>query len=169
MKKGFTVIEVVAYVAVLGVIGTSFSSVLLWSMKTYLKSQVMQETTWNAQRAMDIMVQEIRQAQRVYTPTTSAAQLSLATPQYVSGSHTESFIDFFVCEEKLCLKKESQDPVALTSGNVRVISLSFVQVQSSPEAASVRIALGVEYKNPNNRPELTSSVELSSAASIRNP
>src|SRR3990167_7852525 len=79
MKKGFTVIEVMAYVAVLGIIGTSFSAVLLWSIKTYTKSQVMQETAWNAQRAMDIVVQEIREARRVYTPTTSSSQLSLLT------------------------------------------------------------------------------------------
>ncbi|MDO8474156.1 MAG: type II secretion system protein [bacterium] len=169
MKKGFTVIEIIAYVAVLGIIGTSFSAVLLWSMKTYTKSQIMQETAWNAQRAMDIMVQEIRESKRVYTPTALTSQLSLATAKYAPTGHMESFIDFFVCQEKLCLKKESQDPVALTLDNVRVTSLSFLRVQSSPATESVRITLQVEYKNPNNRPELISSVELSSAASVRKP
>ncbi len=166
---GFTIIEVIAYVAVLAIVGASFSAVLLWSIKTYTKSQVMQETVWNAQRAMDIVVQEIREAQGVYVPTTSASQLSLATSKYTSAGHTRSFIDFFLCQERLCLKKESQDPVALMSDNVRVTSLSFVQVQTSPGVESVRITLQVEYKNPNNRPELISQVELSSAASIRKP
>lgn len=168
MNKGFTIVEVIAYVAVLGIIGTSFSAVLAWSMKTYAKSQIMQETAWNAQRAMDIMVQEIREAERVYVPTTLDSQLSLATVKYASPGHEESFIDFFVCQEKLCLKKESQDPIALTSDAVRVTGLSFTRVQQAPTAGSVRITIRVEYKNPNNRPELISSVELSSAASIRN-
>lgn len=171
MKKleGFSVIEVVVYVAVLGIIGVSFSAVLLWSMKTHTKSQVLQETVWNAQRAMDIIVQEIREAKRVYNPTTLPSQLSLVTSKYAPAGHADSFIDFFVCEEKLCLKKESQDPVVLTSGNVSVTSLSFLQVQTSPAAESVRITLRIEYNNPNNRPELISSAELSSAASIRKP
>jgi type II secretory pathway pseudopilin PulG len=169
MSKGFTIIEVIVYVAVLGIIGTSFSAVLLWSIKTYTKSQVMQETTWNAQRAMDVMVQEIREARRVYTPTTSSSQLSLVTPKYTSQGHAESFIDFFLCGEKLCLKKESQDPVVLTSDNVAVTSLSFMRVQTGPEAESLRMTLQVEYNNPNNRPELISQIELSSAASIRKP
>jgi type II secretory pathway pseudopilin PulG len=167
--KGFTIIEVIAYVAVLGVIGTSFSSVLLWSVKTYTKSQVMQETAWNAQRAMGMMAQEIREAKEVYIPTTLVSQLSLVTSKYAGTGHAESFIDFFVCQERLCFKKESQDPVALTSQNVRVTSLSFMRVQTGPGADSVRMILGVEYNNPNNRPELTSEVELTSAASIRKP
>ncbi len=166
---GFSIVEVVAYVAVLGIIGTSFSAVLLWGMKTYTKSQVMQETTWNAQRAMDVMVQEIREAKGVYVPTTSVSQLSLVTSKYAGTGHAESFIDFFLCQERLCFKKESQDPVALTSQNVRVTALSFVRVQTSPEAESLRMTLQVEYNNPNNRPELTSEVELTSAASIRKP
>jgi type II secretory pathway pseudopilin PulG len=169
MRKGFTVIEVLAYVAVLGIIGTSFSAVLLWSIKTYTKSQVMQENVWNAQRAMDLMVQEIREAQGVYNPTTLGSQLSLATSKYASAGHTGSFIDFFVCQERICFKKESQDPVALITDNVRVTLLSFMRVQSAPGAESVRITLRVEYKNPNNRPELISSVELSSASSVRKP
>ncbi|OHA67018.1 MAG: hypothetical protein A3C82_00970 [Candidatus Wildermuthbacteria bacterium RIFCSPHIGHO2_02_FULL_47_12] len=169
MKKGFTIIEVVAYVAVLGILGTSFSATLLWSMKTYTKSRVMHQTLWDAQRAMDTMVQEIREARRVYIPTTSASQLSLATSKYAPAGHAESFIDFFLCEEKLCMKKESQDPAAITSDSVRVASLSFTRVQQAPGAESIRITLQVGYKNPNGRPELASSVELSSAASIRNP
>ena len=165
--KGFTIIEVIAYIAVLGIIGTSFSSVFLWGIKTYTKSQVMQETTWNAQRAMDIMEQEIRAAEDVYSPTTSVSQLSLETTRYTAPDHSTSFIDFFLCEEKLCFKKESQDPVVLTSNNVRVTQLSFQEVRTDPAIPSVRITLRVEYKNPNSRPELSSSLELSSVASVR--
>ena len=169
MKKGFTIIEVVAYVAVLGIIGTSFSTLLLWGMKTYTKSQVMQETVWNVQRAMDSMVQEIREAKGVYIPTTSVSQLSLVTSKYAGQGHTESFIDFFLCGEKLCCKKEAQDSVALTSDNVRVAALSFVRIQTGLGSESVRMTLQVEYNNPNNRPELISSVELRTGVSIRKP
>lgn len=169
MKKGFTIIEVVAYVAVLGIIGTSFSSVLLSSIKTYTKTQVMQDTTWNAQRAMDSMVQEIRESDHIYTPTTASSQLSLATSRYASPGHETSFIDFFLCGEKLCLKKESQDPIALTSDAVRVTGLVFTRVQQAPNAESLRITMQVEYKNPNNRPERVSQIELTSAVAIRNP
>lgn len=167
MSRGFTIIEVIAYVAVLGIIGTSLSSVFLWGVKTYTKSQVMQETTWNAKRALDVMVQEVREAEAVYSPTTSGPQLSLETSRYAASGHATSFIDFFLCEEKLCLKKESQDPVVLTSNNVRITQLNFQEVKTSPAVSSVQIALTVEYKNPNNRSELISSVELSSVASIR--
>lgn len=167
LRAGFTLIEVIAYVAVLGIIGTSFSAVFLWGVKTYTKSQVMQETAWNAQRAMDIMVQEIREAEDVYSPTTSVSQLSLETTRYTAPGHLTSFIDFFLCAEKLCVKRESGDSVALTSSNVRVTQLSFREVRTSAAISSVQVTLQVEYKNPNNRPELISSLELSSAASVR--
>jgi type II secretory pathway pseudopilin PulG len=166
-KNGFTIVEVVAYVAVLGIVGTSFSAVFLWGIKTHTKSQVMQETTWNAKRAMDVIVQEIREAESIYSPTTAAPQLSLETTKYTAPGHLTSFIDFFLCEEKLCFKRESGDPAVLTSDNVRVTLLSFQEVQSSLASQSLRVTLRVEYKNPNNRPELISSLELSSVASVR--
>lgn len=167
MNRGFTIIEVIAYVAVLGIIGTSFSSVLLWGIKTYTKSQAMQETTWNAKRAMDIIVQEIREAEDVYSPTTSTSQLSLETSKYTPSGHATSFIDFFLCEEKLCFKRESQPAVVLTSNNARVTELSFQEVRTAATIPSVQVILEVEYKNPNNRPELISVLELSSVASVR--
>lgn len=165
--KGFTIIEIIAYVAVLGIIGTSFSAVFLRSIKTHTKSQAMQETTWNAKRAMDVIVQEIREAESIYSPTTVAPQLSLETSKYASPGHAASFIDFFICEEKVCFKKESQDPVTLTSDVVNVTLLSFQEVKTSLSVSSVRVTLRVEYDNPNNRPELISSLELSSVASLR--
>ena len=167
MKNGFTIVEVIAYVAVLGIIGTSFSAVFLWGVKTYTKSQVIQETTWNARRAMDAIVQEVREAESIYSSTTLASQLSLETSKYTPSGHATSFLDFFLCEEKLCVKRESQDPVVLTSDNVRVTLLSFQEVRSSLATPSLRVTLRVEYKNPNNRPELISSLELSSVASLR--
>lgn len=167
MKNGFTIIEVIAYVAVLGIIGTSFSAIFLWGIKTHTKSQVMQETTWNAKRAMDAMVQEVREAEDIYSPTTSGSQLSLETTKYTTPGHLTSFVDFFLCEEKLCFKRESQDPAVLTSNNVRVIQLSFQEVRTVAAISSMQITLQVEYKNPNNRPELSSFVELSSVASVR--
>lgn len=167
MKNGFTLIEVVAYVAVLGIIGTSILAVFLWSIKTYTKSQVMQETAWNAKRAMDVMVQEIREAESIYSPTTSGSQLSLETTKYTAPGHLTSFIDFSLCEEKLCLKRESQDPAVLTSSNVRVTGLSFQEVRTIASRPSVQVTMSVEYKNPNNRPELSSFVELRSVASMR--
>lgn len=167
MKNGFTIIEVIAYIAVLGIIGTSILTVLLWGIKTHTKSQVMQETTWNAKRAMDVIVQEIREAEGIYSSTTAASQLSLETSKYTPSGHATSFIDFFLCEEKLCFKRESQPAVVLTSNNVRVTQLSFREVRTAAAISSVQITLQVEYKNPNNRPELISSLELSSVASVR--
>lgn len=164
---GFTIIEVIAYVAVLGIIGTSILTVFLWGIKTYTKSQAMQETTWNAKRAMDTIVQEIREAERIYSPTTSGPQLSLETSKYTPSGHATSFIDFFLCEEKLCFKTESQPAVVITSNNVRVTQLLFQAVSTDPARPSAQVTLRAEYKNPNNRLELISSLELSSVASVR--
>lgn len=165
--KGFTIIEVIVYIAVLGVIGTSILAVFVWGIKAYTKSQAMQETTWNAKRAMDAMVQEIREAENIYSPTTVGSQLSLEISKYASSGHATSFVDFFLCEEKLCFKRESHPAVVLTSNNVRVTQLLFQEVRTDPARPSMQVTLRVAYKNPNNRPELSSFVELSSVASVR--
>ncbi len=127
----------------------------------------MAETLNNSQRAMEIMVYEIRGAKSIYSPTTTENQLSLETIRYLPAGEKTSFIDFYLCAESLCLKKESQNPTVLTSQEVKVTSLIFTQIITG-SIPSLQIELEISYKNPENRPEYRAAVKLVSTASLRN-
>jgi len=162
----FTLVEILVYIGVLVIILVAISSFLIWAIHSNTKTKVMRETLDNARRAMEIMNYEIREAKSIYTPTTISTQLSLETIHYLPEGEKTSFIDFYLCGTQLCLKKESQNPIALTSDKLEVNNLIFSQVITG-QIPSIQIDFKIDYKNPANRPEYEASVNLKSAISLR--
>jgi type II secretory pathway pseudopilin PulG len=169
--SSFTLMEMLVYLGVLAIVFLIISSFLLWAVRSNKKAMAMRETLENANRAMEIMIYEIREAKSIYTPTsvfsTSSSQLSLETEKYLPDGETTSFIDFYLCGDRLCLKRENSDPIALTSENVEVKNLEFNLIATTSTFPSIKINLKVDYKNPKNRPELSASVTLNSTISLR--
>jgi type II secretory pathway pseudopilin PulG len=173
MKKGFTLIETLVYIGILSIVVGVIFSFLIWCVHSNTRVKVMKEISDNARRAMEIMVYEIREARAVYNPTSTSTQLSLETIHYLPTGENTTYIDFYICGTQLCLKKESQvptaptsSPIALTSDKVEVTNLVFTPVVTE-EISSVQIELGINYKNPNNRPEYQASLDLKSTVSLR--
>jgi len=165
-KKSFTLTEMLVYVAVLAIIVLAVSSFFLWTTRSNTKTRAMREALDNSRRAMEIMSSEIKEAKSIYTPTTTSTQLSLETTKYLPTGEETTYIDFYLCGTQLCLKKESQNPIALTSDRVEVNNLIFSQIITGGNP-SVQIDLGINFKNPQNRPEYQASVNLKSTASLR--
>ena len=164
--RGFTLIELIIYLGVLTIIVIVVSSFLLWMVRSTTKAKVVRDTASNARRAMNIMAQEIREADSLYTPTSSSTQLSLQTSRNTPAGETTTYIDFFLCGNSLCLKRESANPVSLTSGNVLVTQLEFVEVTTS-SVPSIQISLRIDYKNPGNKVDLEAFFAATSTVSLR--
>jgi type II secretory pathway pseudopilin PulG len=168
---GFTLMEILIYVGVLAIVILTISSFFLWITRSNAKAKAMRETLENAKRAMEIMTSEIREAESIYTPTsvfsTSSGQISLETKKYLPEGEETSYIDFYLCENHLCLKKEGENPIALTSDSVEIKNLEFNLITTTSTLPSIQINLKVDYKNPQNRPELIASVILNSTVSLR--
>jgi len=166
MKKGFTLVEILVYIGIFFLVVTIIISFVFWLVRSNAKLKVMRETLDNANRAMDIIIYETKMAKSIYTPTTSSDQLSLETTSYLPEEEETTYIDFYLCDSALCFKKESQDPVALTSDSVEITNLVFTRIVSG-EADCIQIDLSVNYKNPGNRPEYRALVDLTSTVSLR--
>ena len=169
-QKGFTLLETLIYIAVLAIIMGAITSYFLWAIKSSIKSQVMGETLDNTRRTMEIMISEIREAEGIYTETSSfgshPGQLSLETTKYVPTDERRTYIDFYISDGRLALKKESQDSIYLTSERVEVTNLVFSQIVSGA-AFSIQIDLQVNWKDTTGRPEYQASVNLRNVASPR--
>ena len=163
---GFTLMEVLVYIGILSIIVVVIFSFLVSSIHYSSKAKVMREASDNARRAMQIMIYEIKEARTIYLPTSTSTQLSLETIHYLPTGERITYIDFYICGTQLCLKKESQSPIPLTSDKVEVRKLVFTRVVTD-QIPSVQIELEIDYKNPHNRPEYQASVNLKSAASLR--
>jgi len=168
MKKGFTLIELITYVSVLSIIVLALFSFFLWISRSNTKAKAIRETVVNSKKAIEIISREIKESEGVYTPTTSSTQLSLETKNYLGEGEKTSYIDFFLCQNQLCLKKEGEDPVALTSEAVEIKKLGFFQIATTSSFPSIQIVLEVEYSNPLGKPEHRASFSATSTVSLRN-
>jgi len=165
-EKGISIIEVLVYIGVFSLIMVIVTSFVFWFIRSNTKAKVMREVLDSSKMVMDLVTQEIKESDYVYLPTTSATQLSLKTKKYSVPGEEFSYLDFYLCDSRICMKKESQDPIYLTPESIEVNKLVFTQVMSG-DYLSIRINLGVNYNNVSNRPEYEASVDLTSAASSR--
>lgn len=164
-QSGFTLTEALVYIAILSVLILTIVSFVFWSVRLGSKSRARRVVLDSAKRAMETMVREVRVADGLYTSATTSNQLSLKTKEYLPDGETVTYIDFYLCDERLCLKKESQLPIALTSDRTEITSLTFSQVGT--DFLSIQIDLRMGYKNPSGRLEHQASIHLTSTVSLR--
>ena len=164
--KGFTLIEILIYIAVLAVIISAVISFFLWSVSSQRKEKAAREVLNSATRAMELITFETRAAKSIYTPNTTSTQLSLETRRYLSPQEFTSFLDFFLCKKQICFKREFQNPISITSNFVEIDKIEFIPVLKG-SMESVSVVIEASYKNPSNKPELEASVRLSSVVALR--
>ncbi|MFH1744768.1 MAG: type II secretion system protein [bacterium] len=165
-KTGFTLIEMTIYVAILGFIVLSLLSFFIWANRARVKTSVVNEVINNANRAMSVMVYEIKNADEIYFPTSTTTQLSLKTINYLPSGEQISYIDFYLCGAQICMKKEALPAVALISDEVIVTNLSFTQVATS-SVPSVYIDLTLDSSDGGDRIDYNFSYNITSNASVR--
>jgi prepilin-type N-terminal cleavage/methylation domain-containing protein len=166
-SDGFSLLEILVslsiFSVILVVVLSFFSSMSTSDLKTRSDSDALE----NARGALEEITYEIKGAKSIYTPTTTASQLSLETSRYLPVGEDTTYIDFFLCGSAVCLKKEFQDPIAITSDSVEVTNLVFSQISTGGAPSvppSVQVNITVSSASGGN----SSSVSLASATSLRN-
>jgi prepilin-type N-terminal cleavage/methylation domain-containing protein len=167
--RGFSLIEVLIYIAIVAVLITVVSGTFLWLVKNQTKANAIQETTDNAAFLMAVISREIRSAQQVYLATTvlnnDLGQLSLKTMQSAPSGETVTYIDFYLCGHQLCLKREGAGPIILSSDKVEIEQLKFNRIVTG-QRESLEAILALSFVNPKNRPEKEVSLTLNSVTSL---
>lgn len=171
--KGFTLLEMLMYVAVIALVIGAVSIMLVWGIRMQARSRIVSEVAFQGQRAMEIMTEEIAQAWSVYTPTSlfgvSPGQLSLQTVSVSSSRENFGYIDFFRCGIRLCFKREGSEPIALTTENVSVDNLTFNFIDATGDYDSVQIILTLRYNTLGQQSAYQGSASFQSSAAIRVP
>ncbi len=165
-QKGTTLIEVMTYVVILTIIILTILSFFIWALQSSRKINAMKEVLNSNRNAMQIISHEIMEANSIYYPTSSSTQLSLETSKYAQSGEDISYIDFFVCGTRLCMKKEGLDPVAITADSVLVSDLRFKQISTST-APSIQIYLETRYKTNSDSFSSNAVVGATSTAVLR--
>ncbi|MCH8821840.1 prepilin-type N-terminal cleavage/methylation domain-containing protein [Patescibacteria group bacterium] len=167
-SDGFTLIEVLIYATIFVIIGVVISSYFIQIVSVTETSRRARESNDNASRAMNVITQEIRHATAVYTPTskfgTNSGQLSLETTRDLPDEENTTYVDFYLDDEGIYLKREDQVEELLTSEKVKVTNFTFTHLTGGTDT-SVQVNLTVEYIDAASGPK--TPVTLTQTASLR--
>ncbi len=162
MKKGFTLIEVLIYITIIGVVVSGFIAFTLSISNSRSKNYVMQEVQANSRVALGLISQKIRLAEDVITPSegnsTSTLILDMPAP--------DPNLTFSITNGILGITEGVGNPTPITSGEVNVSNLSFTNWAIAGERDNIRVEMTVEYKNPSSK-EYEYSQNLQTSVSIR--
>lgn len=172
-KKGYTLVEMLLYVALLGVITVVIVGIFLVISRMNSRIVSLTETNSNAYSAMERMVYEVSNAENIYLPTSNfvnynydgakATQFSLVTRQAVSVNETDAYIDFYLENNTIFMKQDGASPIALTSANVSVQSMDLYYYKNDTRE-SVKIDFTVKSNNILN---LETKIDLSTVIVLR--
>jgi len=163
---GFTLMEIMVFLAIFSVVIVSVLSFFMWTSRSYYKINAAQEVLTNISRAMNVITNEIKLANDIYGPTTANNQLSLVTDNELPVGESSTYVDIFNCDGRICLKREGAPPVAITSNEVVVETLSFTQIATT-SVPSIEIVVKLKYNTDSPRPDYQSSMQANSVASLR--
>ena len=147
-SRGFTLIEALVYVAVFTIIISSTTLFFLTTLRASFAVRAEQAAVTNAALAMRAMEFEVRQADRLYPPTSvfdnDAGQLSVRTPRLAPPDHRFAYVDFYLDNGVVYARRDDgTDPAALTSGDVLVTVLRFERYANG-SVEGIRITITVE-------------------------
>ena len=126
-SKGFTLIELIVYVAVFAILITTITLFAIAFIKTTAKNRIKKEVVLGAYSAINSIIYEIKRANNIYTPTSVfnniSGQLSLETSQDLPSGEEITYLDFYLdSDNKLYIKREGQNSQLLISENLKIIS-----------------------------------------------
>lgn len=147
-QNGFTLIELLLYVAIIGTLLTAVMGFYGLALDARVKNQAIAEVNQQGGLALDQITQTIRNASSVTAPVaaSSGSTLTLAVPTASLSPTT-----YNVANSTLQITEGTGSAVALTSGDVKVTSITFTNLTRSGTNGIVQVTITVEYTNNTGR------------------
>lgn len=140
-KSGFTMVEMIIYVAFFAVLSVLTTNATIMVMKSFYSLRISQSISQSATTALERMSREIRNAYAVDTAnstlTTSPGRLTLLTKDDLGALTT---VEFYMSNSQLNMKVGGVDQGALVSKTVTVTNLVYRTISTS-NSQSVKIEM----------------------------
>ena len=169
--QGFTLIELVIYIAILGTVLLSFTYFGLNVAGTRNKVNVVEEVQANGRIALAVLSQRIRDATGVNTSTSvfganpGGGVLSLMMADVPTKNPTVFRLD--AVSKALQIQEGTANAIFITSLQVQVTNLVFTNLTSTGSRANIRIELTISYNNPSGDPNFSYTASWTTTVGAR--
>lgn len=170
-SSGFSLIETVIYAGLLAVIISAVIYSMINIFNTYNRAIAQKEVMADLQFTLDTMTEELKFAKNIYTPTgvfdNDGGQISIETQQNPPSGETAGFVDFYLDNGRIYMKKEGQAEIPISSNRTKITKLNFKYLNpaNAPEGAQIFIEGQLNTQNANLANQTT--VNLTTSAIIR--
>lgn len=148
MKKGFTLIEAVIYVAILAVVSVFAVNSVLLMIKTFGNYRVLRNLNTSGATAIERITREIRLADDVDGSSTFGTGLDhLILSTIDPFTENPTIIEFYASSSELMVKKGGGEEISLTPGNTELINLTFRELATTTNTISKAIKIEMELKS----------------------
>ena len=163
-SKGYTLIELLLYVVILGLILTPLTYFFGMTSEARVKAQSISEVEDQGTAAMDYITQTVRNAYSVSAPAAAASGSSLTL---VVPTTALSPTVFSLNGTTLQVKEGTGATIPLTSGDVQVTNLTFKNLTRSGTSGVVQISFTItRTNNSGGRNEFDYQQTFTSSAEI---
>jgi type II secretory pathway pseudopilin PulG len=169
-RSGFTLIETMIYIAIIG--GAVSSFVLFATTVSNVRSKiyVQQEVNANARVALDVIADRIRSASGVNAGnSTFGSDPGVLELSMDAAAANPTIINLSANDGILQIKEGASSVVALTSDEVRVSNLVFTDLTpaSGNQRENIRIDLTIEYNVPSGDANFGYTNSVQTSVSVR--
>ncbi|MCR4322756.1 MAG: type II secretion system GspH family protein [Candidatus Azambacteria bacterium] len=170
-EHGFTIIEMLIYVGIAGVVIAVITSFLMDNLKAYDKAVARQNVFQNANGALKTIIDEVRYAKSVYIPTSvldaDAGQLSVETVLNAPAGEDIAYVDFYVDNGRVYEKRDGEGATPLTSERVFVEQLRFTKLSAGVGRDSITVRIQARINTQSASLTEQAHVTVNSSATLR--
>jgi len=157
-KQGFTLIELIIYLAIVSIILISISYLILDILGGQVKSYANQEVNHNLRFISNNLIKDIKKAQDIGSLASDTLALTMPGDDIT--------YNFDSIDNKITRQLGVATPVDLNTNRVEVLG-SFSDLSYLSRAKNVGINLEINYKNPGNLPDYNASTTAEFAVELR--
>jgi type II secretory pathway pseudopilin PulG len=161
--KGFTLVETLIYLSLIGVTVSSFISFNLTISSIRNKNTAISEVQSNALTALGFVSGKLRTGKIISLPAAGEQGSSLVFRQSDAGVD----LRFNVENGILYYSEGAGTEIAVTSPKVAITDMVFNNLTSGTDPANIRIAFGIGYNNPSNSLEYSYSQDYQTDINLR--
>lgn len=154
-KKGYTIIEMLLYIAIFSLIIGSILAIAMSISDQRIKNLITQEVDYQGQLVLNNINQNLRNASTINAPAAGSSSASLAL-NTATAANNPTIYDSFANQNvnKVRIKQGASAAEYLTNSRVSVSNLSFTNRAITGGRDSIDVSFTLTYYNPSGRPQL---------------
>ena len=162
--KGFTLIEVIVYIAIMSTIVIALSSLFSVLLQTRVRNQTVTEVDQVGVNLMQKITQTIKNSSGINSPAKGTSSSILSLSNAVSSINPTVFS---LNANNILITEGVNSSVILNSNTISISSLTFQNVSGTSNLGNIKITFIINYITNSNREEFNYSQTFNGTSTIR--